>query len=144
MSLHEHFERQRETAELGERACKSMGEYADKLVQEIDSELGMEWIRSLFGGKTDFTLNWLFLSVSGVSGSYTTLEDLEDSEEHWEDGRASITACVVQPRMFRIYKGNIAIERGDIEFLTATVQATLDGVARSQEGNVCGASRSST
>ena len=86
------------------------------------------------------TLNWLFLSTSGVHGSYTTLEDLQRHWGTYEDGEPReshyLTVLVVQPRTVRVWYGEIEIEREDIPWLAEQVKRTLAGVAESQEGNL--------
>lgn len=88
----------------------------------------------------DNTLNWLFLSTSGVHGSYTTLDEIEqyvpdvDDEETY---RPTLTALIVQPRTVCIrYGGEIEVAPEDVPYLRHVVARTLEGITRSQEGNL--------
>jgi hypothetical protein len=42
-----------------------------------DKSGGMETLRAIFDDTVDYGANWLFLSTSGVHGSYTTLDEIE-------------------------------------------------------------------
>ena len=95
-------------------------------------------------------LNWLFLSTSGVHGSYLTLDDL-DEQVGWSDARwreeycldddeviekdLVITVLVVQPRVCVLRYGRIALTPADIPYLRRVVTRTLAGVAATQVGN---------
>jgi hypothetical protein len=133
---HANFKKSDELSKLG-TAQYSKAEYALNQAQLLDEEHGMAWVRSVFEGRTDFDLNWLFLSVSGIAGSYVSLDDLEEDQEYWDDqGTATITMFVVQPRMGRTFKGNVRITRADIPFLRTTVEKTLAGCRNLQSGNL--------
>ncbi len=93
----------------------------------------MAELREILGDGAD-RLNWLFLSTSGVHGSYTTLNDVFD-----EDGGESehrVTVLVVQPRMVRSFYGHIQITEDDVPWLRQQVAATLLHVEQSQADNV--------
>jgi hypothetical protein len=96
---------------------------------------GMKDVRKVFEGETDFTLNWLFLSTSGVHGSYATLDEVFGEEYLNEDGSASITAMVMMPRLVVMRYGEIRITQADVPFLRETVRKTMEGIAESQKGN---------
>jgi hypothetical protein len=90
----------------------------------------------------DNTLNWLFLSTSGVHGSYATLDEIEHYEPDTDEPdawayRPSLTALIVQARSVCIrYGGEIEVAPEDIPYLRHVVARTLEGITRSQEGNL--------
>lgn len=84
---------------------------------------------------TDFTLNWLFLSTSGVHGSYATLDDLETWEPEEPGDRRCITVLVVKPRIVQTLYGTVEIQADDIPWLREAVRRTLAGIQESQKGN---------
>ena len=100
---------------------------------EVSKLEGMGDIRHVFNDNTDYTLNWLFLSTSGIHGSYVTLDELakeQDSEYR------SITAVIVQPRLVVIHYGDITIEPEDFPYLRNVVSQTIKGIRESQLGNL--------
>lgn len=94
----------------------------------------------------DFTLNWCFLSTSGVHGSYCTLDDLQRyfddpekfcaEENSGEPYEPNITITIVQPRIVRMGSGSLRIEPTDIPYLRDLVGKTFMGVAKSQIENL--------
>ena len=106
-------------------------------MQEIGS---IEEVRNLFKDmlEEDWTMNWLFLSTSGVHGSYWTLDELEKDWDTMEEDtyRHSIIMLVVLPRICLMAYGEVEIEREDILWLRVAVERTLQGVRASQEGNL--------
>jgi hypothetical protein len=101
------------------------------MVKHIPGDDGMGTLRAIFDDTTDYTMNWLFLSTSGVHGSYTTLDDVEVAE----DGTFRITALVVKPRIVQAVYGTITAHVDDIPWLREVVRKTLEGVELSQAGN---------
>ena len=96
------------------------------------------------------TLNWFYLSTSGVHGSYTTLDDIEkgwdivkkegwDEEvDDWPEGYCGrdITVGVLMPRMAKVIYGNIELEtRDDIRWLRELLNSSIEAIVESQEGN---------
>lgn len=108
-------------------------------VVAIDS---MADVREIMGGGAN-ALNWLFLSTSGVHGSYSTLDDCFfdpadcPDPEGYDPGAVNdtITVLIVQPRMVRSYYGDITIGPDDVPWLREQVRLTLAAVAKSQSGN---------
>jgi len=99
----------------------------------------MATVRKIFKDGAN-EMNWLFLSTSGIHGTYCSLDDiespgyLEDLDD--EEGPPKITLLIVMPRLVRTYFGDIEIEPEDIPFLRARVKETLEAVASSQGGNI--------
>jgi hypothetical protein len=97
----------------------------------------MNELRELFPDCVDYTFNWLFLSTSGVHGSYFTIDYLEKHIKIDPDFIPNITALVVQPRTVKIFYGNLEeISEDDFAWLRQAVEKTIDAVKRSQEGNL--------
>lgn len=97
-------------------------------------------------------LNWLFLSTSGVHGSYCTLDDIErwlfggDSKAvRQELGLGAgepvpleheITVVILKPRVVCTLYGNAVVRTPeDIALLRSKVEQTAAGIAESQKGN---------
>lgn len=104
-------------------------------VQKLE---GMAEVRVLLADGAN-ALNWLFLSTSGVHGSYQTLDNLFKVDEEYpgeEEIPDSITAIVFQPRTVRVWYGDIKVTPEDVPWLREQVTKTLTAVATSQLGNV--------
>ena len=95
-------------------------------------------------------LNWLIGSTSGIHGSYTTLDDLEnpESEYHQEmkaEGKTfteiienleAFTILIIQPRVCRIIYGTIGIRsQEDFHWLRNKIDESVHEIRKSQEGN---------
>lgn len=99
-------------------------------------------------------LNWVFLSTSGVHGSYCSLDDIEfrlwdgtdaevredecavDDPEWTRDTTADITVLIVLPRIVATMFGNGVIRtREDVALLRRRVEQTFEGIANLQKGN---------
>lgn len=114
----------------------------------VNKGLTIELIHDVFDSsddepECDYSMNWLILSTSGIHGSYTTLDELEiddgtnEDESLWQDGIATITAMIFQPRRLSIvYEGELEITRDDIPYLRKIVSKTVLGFIESQRGNM--------
>ena len=135
-------------------------------ISQLPEDTGIEALRAIFndGGPVDYTMNWLFLSTSGVHGHYTALDAIEAEVPRlthgcwkWDhdptcdcgapfdrdnppnihpDGRFSITVLVVKPRIVQTTYGTIYAHVDDIPWMREAVTKTVEGVALSQTGNV--------
>ena len=100
----------------------------------------IEDLKTIFpDGKAD-DLNWVFLSTSGVHGSYTTLDDLEKDPDYAdnidENGNAHITVLVLHPRMCCIKFGHMDINvKRDSAYLRGLVKSTVKEITKQSEGN---------
>lgn len=100
-------------------------------------------------------LNWVFLSASGVHGSYCTLDNIErwlfggDTKAIRSDlglqrgeplpTQHEVTVLIVKPRVVCTLYGNAIVRtREDIALLRKKVEQTVAGVAVSQIGNRSG------
>jgi hypothetical protein len=99
-------------------------------VQPIES---MHQVREHFTDPCNYELNWLFLSTSGVHGSYTTLDNLENDSEYadWD----TITVLIICPRLVVMKYGELSVSRDDIPWLRSIVTRSIAGIAKSQAGN---------
>lgn len=95
-------------------------------------------------------INWVFLSTSGVHGSYKSLDDCEllwtdpdryRKESFMEQGEPlpdaeEVTVLIVLPRMVTTMYGE-AVIRGldDVALLRERVEQTFAGIAELQAGN---------
>ena len=111
------------------------------VVQELKQ--GMDQIHSIFDNMTadEYSMNWLFLSTSGIHGNYTTLDDIQDwyddpdsfNASDWlsdtnkpEDIIPFITVLIVQPRLVNMLYGHIRITEEDIPYLRDCNKRTLE------------------
>lgn len=78
-------------------------------------------------GHADY-LNWLFLSTSGIHGSYKTLDE-------WTPESPKITMLAICPRTLRMTFGDVEVTKEQIPILRRFVRQTLEEVAKTQEGN---------
>jgi hypothetical protein len=82
-------------------------------------------------------MNWVFLSTSGVHGSYATLDDVTSDPDYLdEDGTMSITVLIVRPRLVSMVYGTVAITDAHVPILRRLVEETIAAVAGSQAGNM--------
>ena len=98
-----------------------------------------EQVREHFSPTTDYTLNWLILSTSGVHGTYTTLDEIEDCDgldEYGDTCPTDVTVLIVCPRLVVMKYGHFEVTEDDIRWLRDQVAKTLDGITRSQYGNL--------
>ncbi|MDB4278016.1 hypothetical protein N9917_00140 [Deltaproteobacteria bacterium] len=125
---------------------------------------GLATLRAVFDDDVDYGANWLFLSTSGVHGSYTTLDEISrdaqrlDNGNCWDvdhevdcecgaewdddnhpyvhpDGSFRITALMVKPRVVQAAYGTVWATVADIPWLREVVRKTLEGVKQSQSEN---------
>jgi hypothetical protein len=95
-------------------------------------------------------INWIFLSTSGIHGSYTSLDRIEKlwtdpaayrASGYIEDGEpmpteAGITVLIVLPRMVTTMYGNATVRSlDDVALLRRRVEQTFEGIAKLQAGN---------
>ena len=95
-------------------------------------------------------LNWVFLSTSGVHGSYTSLDEIEKlwtaPDEYRKENYLGadeplpdydeITVVIVMPRMVTTFYGNAAVRSlDDVALLRKRVEQTIAGILKLQEGN---------
>lgn len=101
----------------------------------------MTELRELFPTGKANDLNWIFLSTSGIHGSYQSLDDVFSADariEAEEDGEKydpRITVLVIQPRLVVMRYGMIPVTREDEPFLRALVNSTLKVIPGTQAGN---------
>jgi hypothetical protein len=107
---------------------------------EIGHVESMAELREMFVEATNYELNWLFCSTSGVHGTRTTLDEIERAfdlpSDHDEYVEPDITVLVVQPRLVVLRYGHVWITREDVPWLREVVAKSLAGVLASQEGNI--------
>jgi hypothetical protein len=88
---------------------------------------GIEALKTMFPkGKAD-DLNFVLFSTSGVHGSYTTIEEIEESIKKYGDTEpegypddwcsTKLTVEIIQPRICCLRYGNIEVTLEDIPFL---------------------------
>lgn len=88
------------------------------------SESAMDALRKFFTDATDYSLNLILFSTSGVHGTYRTIEDAEKElqapAEGDEDGHPDVTFLIIQPRTVTLRYGNCEPQnQADIDFLKA-------------------------
>lgn len=89
-------------------------------------------------------LNWVFFGTSGIHGSYGGVNQLFDENyTPWvdpvsgevDDDLDHITILVVQPRIVRMYYGNVDVRRADLPYLRELARLTQIGVNSSQDSS---------
>lgn len=88
-------------------------------IVHIPSEAGMGKLRTMFPDAEADDLNFVMFSTSGVHGSYTTIEEIEETLTSQPDDfeAAHLTVLIVQPRTVCLHYGNIRVELSDLPFL---------------------------
>lgn len=115
-----------------------------------DPELGIPALKELFGKDECDDLNFLLLGTSGVHGSYTKLNELEESTKKYGFGRwtdeendppddrhysPEITFVVVQPRLVCIRFGNALLRsQEDIDWLRKVARTVTPAVESIMQG----------
>lgn len=78
---------------------------------------GMGNLRALFpDGKAD-DLNFVLFSTSGVHGSYSTIEDVEEHLKVGGGDSDTLTITVVHPRIICMRYGDVPVTLEDIPYL---------------------------
>ena len=101
----------------------------------FDSIKTIEDLKTIFpDGKAD-DLNWVFLSTSGVHGTYTSLDDLEKDPDYAEniddEGNTHITVLVLHPRMCCIKFGEMKFNlKADSAYLRGLVKTTVTEITK--------------
>ena len=101
----------------------------------------MEDVRAHFPDGKANSMNWCFLSTSGVHGHSLSLDGIEaiplEDKACFppEDAVDTITVLIVQPRLVAIRYGDIPFEPSDVPWLRELVASTVKAVAESQHGN---------
>lgn len=106
-----------------------------------DPVVGMESLRSIFPDGEATDLNFVLFSTSGVHGSYTTIEEIEEGltrygddfepgNDDWPDGwhGRDLTALIVQPRIVCLRCGNIRVGISDIAYLKKLRSSSVDAM----------------
>jgi len=117
---------------------------SDAAVDEHRSPI--DFVLDFFTETMDYTLNWLFLSTSGVHGTYTNLDEIEaswdekltgDPDEDDDIVGHDVTVLILCPRLVVCYYGDIKIEnKSQIGALRNIVSKSLDGIQYSQRYNM--------
>ena len=102
-----------------------------------------EYLKAYFENDKADHMNMLMGSTSGIHGTYTTLDDLENPAyialaeldiSHHE----TFTILVIQPRIVRMTYGTVGIRsQKDIDWLRDIITQSIAAFAKSQEGNTC-------
>ncbi len=102
----------------------------------------LEPLKRIFHDKCDYTLNWLFLSTSGIHGSYIDLDQIESAWDITDEEAESyvgrhVTVLAVLPRMVTTLYGHVELESlAEVAWLRSVVEKTMAGVAATQAGNL--------
>ena len=107
------------------------------------AETGMAGLRAMFPDAKANAMNFALFSTSGVHGSYTTIEDVEESLTKYgedpdfkdEDGPDdyhgdTVTFLIVHPRIVCLRYGNAKVTLADVPFLKALRASSLEAVSR--------------
>lgn len=102
-------------------------------------------LRKMFPDATANEMNFALFSTSGVHGSYTTIEEIEDSLKKYgtspdflnDESEESVpddwcgndlTVAVYHPRIIGIGYGNVEVKLEDVEFLKALRESSWKAV----------------
>lgn len=102
----------------------------------------MREVKEIFNDGYDPRLNWLFVSMQGIHGSYLSLDEVEEiirgESEFTEsvNGRYYVTILIIHPRLATIKWGEILVGLNDVDFLRKIVRNTLEAINESQERNI--------
>jgi hypothetical protein len=79
-----------------------------KEIKDID---GMQVLKSIFPEGEANEMNMVFFSTSGVSGSYITIEQIEESLGKYkeEDELRTLTFLILHPRLVSLKYGNCLV-----------------------------------
>lgn len=104
---------------------------------EIAKLDGMEALKECFpDGEADM-YNWCFLGQSGVHGSYTKLDDLNEDYLDEDGDPQQITVVVFRPRTVVALYGQVEVKsKEDEQFLRKLAKTTVQEVKDSQRGNL--------
>lgn len=112
----------------------------------VISSGGVAGLREMFGDPPHANeMNFVLFSTSGVHGSYTTIEEIEESLVKYgaepeflkDESEASVpddycpdslTVTVYHPRLIGVGYGNVKVALEDIPFLKALRQSSWDAV----------------
>lgn len=130
--------------------CQSEREGAHYNIWVI-SKGGVEGLRKLFKDARADEMNFVLLSTSGVHGTYTTIEQIEESlmkygpdpeflkdenedriPDDWHGTRLTVT--VYHPRIIGVGYGNVEVTLDDIAFLKELRQSSWDAVQKIGRG----------
>jgi hypothetical protein len=127
--------------------CRYQREGAHYNIWVISSG-GVDGLRQMFGNPPEANeMNFALFSTSGVHGSYTTIEEIEESllkygehpaflEDESEETMPDdwygndLTVTVYHPRIIGVGYGNVKVGINDIQFLKALRQSSWDAVLR--------------
>lgn len=99
---------------------------------KVDPEVGMQSLRALFFDGKANEMNFVLFSTSGVHGTYTTIEKIEEglrkygddpifdqSGDDWPEDfhGTTLTVLVVHPRIVCLRCGVVRVRLADIEWL---------------------------
>lgn len=102
--------------EIESQLCKAVRntDYNTKhyTIFQIDSDRGMELLRSIFPDGKANEMNLVLFSTSGVHGTYTTIRDIKRRKKGGD-----LTVIILMPRLVSLYYGDIKVEPEDIGFL---------------------------
>jgi hypothetical protein len=134
---------------LGCPNCKQQKEGAHYNIWVISSG-GVEGLRKMFPDAIANEMNFALFSTSGVHGTYTTIEQIEQSiikygenpdfvrdenkptPDDWSGTRLTVT--VYHPRIIGIGYGNVEVKLDDIPFLKLLRQSSWEAVQKIGRG----------
>lgn len=99
-------------------------------IEHIKEEDGMSRLRTMFPDGEANCMNFVLFSTSGIHGSYSTIEDVEDELAKGDVGAsAEITFLIVHPRIVCIRYGNATVTREDIPYLKKLRASSIAAVS---------------
>lgn len=94
---------------------------------------GIEALKAFFPEGEADEMNFVLFSTSGVHGTYTTIEDIEESLKlpiDDENRYTELTIEIIQPRICCLRYGTMDVRSEDIPFLKKLRQSSWDAVQK--------------
>lgn len=104
-------------------------------------ELGMERLKALFPGAEADRDNFVLFSTSGTFGSYSTIEEIEETLRKYGDDPSEadqegdsfvspdLTVVVMKPRILSLQYGQVRVTLDEVDYLKRLRQSSHEAIA---------------
>lgn len=137
-----------QTEEFKASACFRCGNRKEGAHYNLFSiERGLDSLKCIFPNGEANTMNFCLFSTSGVNGTYTTLEEIEESLKQYPNGSPEdespedyhvpeVTVLIVHPRICCLRYGCVRVTLDDLPYLKKLRQTSWEAVQSIGKGNV--------